>query len=127
MTPERAAVPQYRARLLPSLEQGTRGEGTMKKLSQVPKSSSVSMTRSLVLCASVAAVVLVAAPRAHGQVASFQGLGFLPNGTSSSATGVNADGTVVVGTGTLSSGGSQAFRWTPATGMVGLGFLPSAC
>ncbi|MBX9845047.1 MAG: autotransporter domain-containing protein [Xanthobacteraceae bacterium] len=46
-------------------------------------------------------------------------LGFLGapiNGTI--AWGVNADGTVVVGT-----SASQAFRWTQATGMVGLGSL----
>src|SRR5262249_14316073 len=46
------------------------------------------------------------------------GLGFLPGGFVSSARGVNADGTVVVGD---SSG--QAFRWVNGT-MTGLGFLP---
>jgi len=43
----------------------------------------------------------------------------LPGGNFSRANGVNADGTVVVGQGI-----DQAFRWTAATGMVGLGFLP---
>src|SRR6516164_3627142 len=56
----------------------------------------------------------------------FQGLGFLPGGSSSGASGVNADGTVVVGFSAplrpLSA--VQAFRWTAASGMVGLGFLP---
>jgi probable HAF family extracellular repeat protein len=37
---------------------------------------------------------------------------------------VNADGTVVVGYGYDTSGQTQAFRWTAASGMVGLGFLP---
>jgi probable HAF family extracellular repeat protein len=54
------------------------------------------------------------------QAASFQGLGFSPGGdpatTFSRAFGVSADGSVVVG---ISFGG--AFRWTQATGMVGLG------
>jgi len=48
----------------------------------------------------------------------FQGLGFLPGGTSSAANGVNADGTVVVG-----GSNGQAFRWVNGT-MTGLGFLP---
>jgi probable HAF family extracellular repeat protein len=56
------------------------------------------------------------------QSASFRGLGFLNfNNQSSSANGVSADGSVIVGT---SSGinGSEAFRWTEETGMVGVGF-----
>lgn len=67
-----------------------------------------------------------AAASAFGQASSFQGLGDLPGGNFSSwATAVSADGQVVVGhgTGTLSADG-QAFRWTAAGGMVGLGTLP---
>ncbi|WP_287722282.1 hypothetical protein [Microcystis sp. M055S1] len=57
------------------------------------------------------------------QAASFQGLGDLPGGSfSSDATGVSADGSVVVGQSTSASG-NEAFRWTQATGMVGLGDL----
>ncbi|MFN7247936.1 MAG: PEP-CTERM sorting domain-containing protein [Microcystis sp.] len=57
------------------------------------------------------------------QAASFQGLGDLPGGSfSSEAYGVSANGSVVVGTG-YGATGSQAFRWTQATGMVGLGYL----
>ncbi|MGV2388389.1 MAG UNVERIFIED_CONTAM: hypothetical protein LVR29_08855 [Microcystis novacekii LVE1205-3] len=41
---------------------------------------------------------------------------------SSAATGVSADGSVVVGS-SSSDTGTQAFRWTQETGMVGLGFL----
>jgi probable HAF family extracellular repeat protein len=53
------------------------------------------------------------------------GLGFLPGGSlPSGASGVNADGTVVVGQAIDASGHAQAFRWTAASGMVGLGFLP---
>jgi len=58
------------------------------------------------------------------------GLGDLPTGNSSSqAWAVSGDGSVVAGTGTYSTtGGStgglpQAFRWTAAGGMVGLGFI----
>ena len=60
----------------------------------------------------------------------FLGLGDLPGGIfSSSATGVSADGLVVVGR-SLSRGpigpssGDEAFRWTMSGGMVGLGDLP---
>ncbi|TRT73676.1 MAG: PEP-CTERM sorting domain-containing protein [Microcystis sp. M_OC_Ca_00000000_S217Cul] len=52
----------------------------------------------------------------------FTGLGFLPGSVESYARGVSADGSVVVG---FSNGanGQEAFRWTQATGMVGLGDL----
>ncbi|MHC4105054.1 MAG: PEP-CTERM sorting domain-containing protein [Planctomycetota bacterium] len=57
--------------------------------------------------------------------AKFQGLGDLPGGLfGSSAAAVSADGTVVVGFGTVgpthSNRYKQAFRWTKATGMVSL-------
>jgi probable HAF family extracellular repeat protein len=49
-------------------------------------------------------------------------LGSLVNpGLSSVARAVNADGSVIVG-----DSGSNAFRWTAATGMVDLGTLPNA-
>ena len=53
------------------------------------------------------------------------GLGFLPGANRSDATGVNADGTVVVGGSSpvLITAGGQAFRWVNGT-MTGLGFLP---
>src|SRR3984893_17990267 len=50
------------------------------------------------------------------------GLGFLTGGSNSTASGVNADGTVVVGSGG-SGQSSEEFRWTQAGSMVGLGFL----
>ncbi len=57
--------------------------------------------------------------------ASFQGLGGLPGGQFfAEASAVSADGSVVVGFGTSASGYSEAFRWTEASGMVGLGYLP---
>jgi probable HAF family extracellular repeat protein len=55
------------------------------------------------------------------------GLGHLPGSIESLARGVNADGTVVVGTSValpLPSSRTEAFRWTAASGMVGLDFLP---
>ena len=51
------------------------------------------------------------------------GLGYLPGYSNSIATGVSADGSVIVGTCTSASN-SQAFRWTAASGMVGLGYVP---
>jgi probable HAF family extracellular repeat protein len=48
------------------------------------------------------------------------GLGFTSGGSYSQAFDVSNDGSVVVG-----RSNSQAFRWTEATGMIGLGFLPS--
>jgi probable HAF family extracellular repeat protein len=56
------------------------------------------------------------------QAASFRGLGFLGDGHYSSASGVSADGSVVVGQ-SGSNNGYEAFRWTQLSGMVGLGFL----
>jgi probable HAF family extracellular repeat protein len=51
-------------------------------------------------------------------------LGDLPGGIfQSAAFGVSADGSIVVGQSTSSSG-LEAFRWTSGTGMVGLGDLP---
>lgn len=57
---------------------------------------------------------------------SLQGLGTLPgvSGGNSRATGVSADGSVVVGAGTNTAGYDEGFRWTASTGMVGLGLLP---
>lgn len=55
---------------------------------------------------------------------SLTGPGTLGGGAPQSiASGVSADGSVVVGV-TTSASGTQAFRWTEAGGMVGLGDLP---
>jgi probable HAF family extracellular repeat protein len=58
------------------------------------------------------------------------GLGDLPAGyPTSSATGVSANGSVIVGRGSTTSGSSltaEAFRWTASSGIVGLGYLPGA-
>jgi probable HAF family extracellular repeat protein len=64
------------------------------------------------------------APLRSAHPASFQGLGYLlGGGESSSADGISADGSVVVGY-SDSASGNQAFRWTNDGGMVGLGDLP---
>src|SRR5262249_6675561 len=76
--------------------------------------------KKILLLAFVSVVVFsTATPATSGPQCFFQGLGFLPGGNFSSARGVNADGTVVVG-----FSDREAFRWTAATGMVNLGFLP---
>lgn len=56
--------------------------------------------------------------------ASVVPLGFLPGDTISSAAAVNGDGTVVAGNSQTIRTPPQAFRWTAAGGMVGLGYLP---
>jgi probable HAF family extracellular repeat protein len=57
---------------------------------------------------------------APAQAAYFSGLGWLSNASSSSASGISADGSVVIG-----NSGGQAVRWTQKGGIVGLGFLPN--
>jgi probable HAF family extracellular repeat protein len=52
-----------------------------------------------------------------------QDLGTLPGGCCSSAWGVSADGSVVVGWAYNAAGRSRAFRWTAARGMQDLGTL----
>jgi probable HAF family extracellular repeat protein len=59
-----------------------------------------------------------------GVEATFTPLGDLPGGSFESyASGVSADGSVVVGE-SRSASGFEAFRWTRADGMIGLGDLP---
>jgi probable HAF family extracellular repeat protein len=60
---------------------------------------------------------------ADAQSVSFQGLGYLSGGTTSIATGVSADGTVVVGYGDATGSTQEAFRWTSGGGISGLGFI----
>ena len=69
---------------------------------------------------SLVLVFVAAAPMVFA-AATFQGLGFLPGGSESSAVDVSADGQVIVG-----NTPGQAFRWTSAGGMEALGFLPGA-
>jgi probable HAF family extracellular repeat protein len=60
----------------------------------------------------------------QAMAASFQGLGFLGDGSQSEAFDVSDDGLVVVGFG--GAGDKEAFRWTTSEGMVGLGRLQGA-
>ena len=81
--------------------------------------------RRLLSASSLAAALAVAgSTTAHAQ--NFQGLGFVGADSVSRASGVSADGLVVVGLSgeQIVGSGAQAFRWTAATGMVGLGYLP---
>lgn len=75
----------------------------------------------------VAALCLTLAGAARSQpLPSFVGVGDLPGGaTTSEALAVSADGLVVVGS-SEGSAGSEAFRWTPGSGLTGLGFLSTA-
>ena len=63
------------------------------------------------------------AVQAAGQQPSFTGIGLLPGGVSSGPRAVSADGSVIVGWGSTAAG-TEAFRWSGGTGMVGLGELP---
>lgn len=55
--------------------------------------------------------------------AAFTGISPLPGDVSNQPTAVSADGTVVVGISTSTSGKTQAFRWSALEGMTGLGFM----
>src|SRR5262249_15608304 len=88
---------------------------------------SPSWKKSLLLVFVAGVAFVTATPATSGPQCFFQGLGFLPGDNRSSARGVNANGTVVVGTSFGVSGGQfvaggQAFRWVNGT-MTGLGFL----
>jgi len=77
------------------------------------------------------AVVLFFVSTASAITPSFQGLGDLPGGqVFSQAYGISADGSTVVGlangSGYNAANTSEAFRWTQAGGMVGLGDLPGS-
>jgi len=70
------------------------------------------------------ATLLLAYP-AFSHAARFVPLGFLPGGNFSQGKDISADGSIVIGQ-SASTDGFQAFRWTEAGGMVGLGFLSPA-
>jgi probable HAF family extracellular repeat protein len=57
------------------------------------------------------------------QAGGMQDLGSLGAGLGSGATAVSADGSVVVGFGAVSGGGTHAFRWTQSGGMQDLGAI----
>jgi probable HAF family extracellular repeat protein len=72
-------------------------------------------TRVLLLSSSMLVAV------GHAQADDFQGLGFLPGDIGSSATGISADGTVVVGSSAVGMN-SRGFRWSGGT-LANLGTL----
>jgi probable HAF family extracellular repeat protein len=83
---------------------------------------------ALFATAALLALAVAAAPTS-ALADDIQGLGLLPVAPISTATGVSADGSVVVGySGYYGINGNtgviEAFRWTQSSGMVGLGFLP---
>jgi probable HAF family extracellular repeat protein len=57
--------------------------------------------------------------------AIFLNLGLLPGYTSSQASAVSSDGSVVVGTASTAAGNRQAFRWNGQQGIVGIRFMPN--
>jgi probable HAF family extracellular repeat protein len=75
----------------------------------------------------IAALLLALCSGAHANAAgAFTPLGdLLGNDFASSAYAISADGEVIVGSG-RSISGSEAFRWTESSGLVGLGDLPGS-
>jgi probable HAF family extracellular repeat protein len=92
------------------------------------------MTHLKVALLSVAVIGSLAAATgtyAAAPAASFQWLGKLEGAAASQALGISADGTTVVGwSGDANGPGRphqyEAFRWTAATGIVGLGYAAGA-
>lgn len=81
--------------------------------------------RSLVAVAAVSlAACLSDGGSGTSSSAELVALGFLPGYTMSQVSAVSADGSVVVGTASTTSGNRQAFRWMARDGVKGLGFMP---
>ena len=76
---------------------------------------SLSLIAAVVVLTALCATTVLGAP-------SFQGIGFLPGGTSSSANGISGDGKIVIGSGNSTNGASEALRWEAGVS-VGLGSL----
>lgn len=74
---------------------------------------------------SASLLTLAIAIPSFAQAQSFQGLGILPGAISSTVfqSSISADGLVVVGHTDYADGHAQCYRWTAATGMVGIGNL----
>lgn len=74
-----------------------------------------------------AAVCALAVASSQGLAQNMTGLGDFPGGYfRSDATGVSADGSVIIGWGLKHSFPPEACRWTKAGGMESLGHLPLA-
>ncbi len=75
-----------------------------------------------VLCVATASTLILAVGGSAQAAPMFMGLGDLAGGSFASiALDTSADGSVVVGRSHPASGPNEAFRWTEAGGMVGLG------
>jgi probable HAF family extracellular repeat protein len=102
-------------------------EPTANKRKATPMKQRNWMQRNIVLTIVHTLLILFASalvPALDTQAASFTGLGDLPGGSfDSGATAVSADGSVVVGRSSVDFCCYEAFRWTSAGGMVGLGQL----
>ncbi|MFN0132295.1 MAG: GC-type dockerin domain-anchored protein [Phycisphaerales bacterium] len=84
------------------------------------------MTSKLMIVLALNACAITCPHSVVAQV-TFTNLGVVPSGTWSKSYGVNADGSVVVGSVLVSipgSGGNRGFRWTAQTGMQSVGVLP---
>lgn len=78
--------------------------------------------RFSVLLSITTSTIILSIPTANAQ--SFEDLGYFIGGsTPTFAMGISRDGSVVIGR-SQSTNGTEAFRWTSGTGMIGLGDLP---
>ena len=95
-----------------------------KHVNQQSGDKKINIQRLRAICTAFGACIACILLAPGVQAAEFTSLGDLPGGDfGSTATDVSDDGTVVVGIGSNSEG-SEAFRWTAETGMVGLGDFP---
>ena len=79
------------------------------------------MKREVVLLLAMVVLLFRSVSTCSAATCSFQVLGGLPGGSGESAVyGVSGDGSAVVGYSRNAFRGYEAFRWTEATGMVGL-------
>lgn len=79
------------------------------------------MTRQFLLSAAILFTSLCTANTAVNAAPIITNLGSIPGGIETSPSGLSADGTIVVGNATSSTGVLRAFRWTASTGAQDLG------
>lgn len=87
---------------------------------QMPRTPRSCIERALAATLLVAAAASQCSAQLCG---SMESLGRLPGGSGSNATGVSADGSIVVGTASNPTAGQRAWRWERATGLRDLGTL----
>jgi RNA polymerase sigma factor (sigma-70 family) len=119
--PSGLAVNIARAALAAASAAGTAGLAVMLKALIAGKAKIALTIAATVAAGALALFLLQERPKNSNPI--LNGLGDLPGGEFASyASGVSADGSVVVGT-SISSNGEEAFRWTLTNGMIGLGDL----